>query len=326
MKRITRAGIARLVAGLALALAVVPVFAQSWPTKPVRMIVSLGAGSGADIGARLYADRLTKIWGQPVVVENRPGADGVLAINAVISAKDDHTLLWGPTSNFIAHPYTLESLPYDPNELVPVARITNTVVTIAVPPALGANSLKDLFAQIKAQPGKWNFASATTNTDVIIAAYFKSAGLDVQKVSYKDTVSALNDLLENRIQIYGAAYAIVRTQVQAGRVKILAITNRNRAPGLDAPTVTELGYPLLEFDGLVAIIAARSSGLSDAARDRIAADVKTVSADPQIAERLQATAQINNPGTAAELAASMKEQAAQLDAAAKQAGIPRKLR
>src|SRR5207244_676300 len=137
----------------------------------------------------------------------------------------------------------------------------------------------------------------------------------------KDTVSALNDLLENRIQIYGAAYAIVRSQAQQGRVKLLAINNKNRAPGLDVPTVSELGFPLLNFDGLVALFAARSSGLSDAARERIAADVKTVSQDPQVAERLQATAQINNPGTAAELEASMKEQVAQLDAAAKQAGI-----
>ena len=316
----------RILAGLALALLSIPALAQGWPTKPVRLVVSLGAGSGADIGARLYADRFTRMWGQPAVVENRPGADGVLAINAVIQAKDDHALLWGPTSNFVAHPYTLEQLPYDPQELVPVARITNTVVTIAVPPALGANSLKDLFAQIKAQPGKWNFASATTNTDVVMVAFFKSAGLDVQKVSYKDTVSALNDLLENRIQIYGAAYAIVRTQAQAGRVKLLAITNKQRAPGLDVPTVSELGYPQLDFDGLVAIFAARSSGLSDAARDRIAADVKSVAADPQVAERLQATAQINNPGSAAELAANMKEQTAQLDAAAKQAGIERKLK
>jgi len=316
----------RFLAGLALALLSISASAQGWPTKPVRLIVSLGAGSGADIGARLYADHFTRMWGQPVVVENRPGADGVLAINAVIQAKDDHTLLWGPTSNFVAHPYTLERLPYDPNELVPVARITNTVVTIAVPPALGVNSLKDLFEQIKAKPGNWNFASATTNTDVIMIAFFKSAGLDVQKVAYKDTVSALNDLLENRIQIYGAAYAIVRTQAQAGRVKLLAITNKNRAPGLDVPTVSELGYPLLDFDGLVAIFAARSSELPDAARDRIAADVKTVAADQQVAERLQATAQINNPGTAAELAANMKEQTAQLDAAAKKAGIERKLR
>ena len=299
---------------------------QSWPTKPVRFIVSLGAGSGADIGARLYADRLTKMWGQPVVVENRPGADGVLAINAVITAKDDHTLLWGPTSNFVGHPYTLEKLPYDPHELLPVARITNTVVAIAVPPALNINSMKDLIAQIKATPGKWNFASATTNTDIIMIAFFKSAGLDVQKVSYKDTVSALNDLLESRIQIYGAAYAIVRNQAQAGRVKLLAVTNKARAPGLDVPTVSELGYPLLDFDGLVALFGARSSGLSDAARERVAADVKTISRDPQIAERLQATAQINNPGDAAELEANMKEQTAQLEAAAKKAGIPRKVR
>ena len=300
--------------------------AQAWPQKPVRFIVSLGAGSGADIGARLYAERLTTIWGQPVVVENRPGADGVLAINAVVGARDDHVLLWGPTSNFVAHPYTLEKLPYDPNELVPVARVSNTVVTVAVAPALGVNSLKDLVARIKAQPGNWNFATATTNTDVIFAAFFKSVGLDVQKVSYKDTVSALNDLLENRIQIYGAAYAIVRSQAQAGRVKLLAITNRSRAPGLDVATVSELGFPQLDFDGLVGIIAARSSGLSEAARDRIAADVRTVSSDAQIAERLQATAQINNPGTGTELAVSMKEQAAQLDAAAKQAGIERRLR
>src|SRR5258708_1324499 len=133
--------IARLIAGAlfaVLAVLAIPALAQSWPTKPVRLIVSLGAGSGADIGARLYAGRLTRVWSHPGVVENRPGAAGVLAINAVIQAKDDHTLLWGPTSNFIAHPYTLESLPYDPNELVPVARISNTVVTIAVPPALNA--------------------------------------------------------------------------------------------------------------------------------------------------------------------------------------------
>src|SRR5919108_962269 len=151
--------IARLAASLALGallLQVLPALAQGWPQKPVRFIVSLGAGSGADIGARLFADRLTKMWGQPVVVENRPGADGVLAINAVLSAKDDHVFLWGPTSNFVAHPYTLERLPYDPTELVPVARITNTVVTIAVSPALGVNSLRDLIAQIKATPGKWN--------------------------------------------------------------------------------------------------------------------------------------------------------------------------
>ena len=96
----------KLSAAWVLVLAALPfgASAQAWPTKPVRFILSLGPGSGADLGARLYADRLTKMWGQPVVVENRPGGDGVIAINAVIQAKDDHTLLWGPTANFVGHP------------------------------------------------------------------------------------------------------------------------------------------------------------------------------------------------------------------------------
>jgi hypothetical protein len=112
---------------LALVFAALPfgVSAQAWPSKPVRFILSLGPGSGADLGARLYADRLTKMWGQPVVVDNRPGGDGVIAINAVIQAKDDHTLLWGPTANFVGHPYSLDKMPYDPNELMPVARVAS---------------------------------------------------------------------------------------------------------------------------------------------------------------------------------------------------------
>ena len=311
---------ARLAGIFVLALAM-HATAQNWPQRPVKFILPLGPGAGADIGARLYADRLAKRWGQPIVVENRPGGEGVIAINAVIAAKDDHTLLWGPSSTFVGHPYTLDRLPYDPKELVPVARVSTTVVAIAVPGSMNVGSLKEFMAQAREQPGKLNFASVTTVTDIIFAGYFKRAGLDVQKVSYKDTVTALNDLVEGRIQMYGAAYAIVRTQAQSGRIKLLAVTNRNRAPGLDVPTVTEAGYPELIFDGLVGLIAARSSGITEAARERIVGDVKAVAADPLVAERLAATAQVNNPGTGAELQASIDEQAAQLAAQAKILGL-----
>ena len=294
---------------------------QSWPQKPVKFILSLGPGSGADIGARLYADRLTKMWGQPVVVENRPGGDGVIAINAVIAAKDDHTLLWGPTANFAGHPYSLDRIPYDPKELVPVARVSGTVVTLAVPATLNVGSLKELLTRAKEQPGKMNWTTAVTMTDIILEGFFKSSGIDMAHVRYKDTVTAVNDLIENRIQLYSSAYAIVRAQAQAGRLKLLAVQARNRVPGLDLPTVSELGFPGLDFEGLVGIIAARSSGISNAVRDRIAADVKRVSADPLIAERLAATAQLNFPGNAAEFAASIDEQAAQLAASAKLLGM-----
>jgi tripartite-type tricarboxylate transporter receptor subunit TctC len=311
----------KIFAAVLLAVLAVPVFAQSWPQRPVKFILPLGPGAGADIGARLFADRLSKRWGQPVVVENRPGGDGVIAINAVITAKDDHTLLWGPSSTFVGHPYTLDKLPYDPKELLPVARVTNTVVTLGVPASMNVGSLKEFVALAREQPGKFNFASVTTVTDIIMAGYFKSAGLDVQKITYKDTVTALNDLIEGRIQMYGAAYAIVRAQAQSGRVKLLAVTNRQRVQGLDLPTVADAGFPELNFDGLVGLIAARSSGITDAARDRIAADVKAVAADPLVAERLVATAQVNSPGTGAELQASIDEQAAQLAATAKILGL-----
>jgi tripartite-type tricarboxylate transporter receptor subunit TctC len=301
-----------------------PSIAQTWPERSVKFILPLGPGAGADIGARLFADRLARRWGLPVVVENRPGGDGVVAINAVITARDDHTLLWGPSSTFVGHPYTLEKLPYDPKELLPVARVSNTVVAIAVPASLNVGSMKELLALGREQPGKLNWASVTTVTDIVIAGYLKSAGLDMVKISYKDTVSALNDLIEGRIHFYGAAYAIVRTQAQAGRIKLIAVTNRTRVPGLDLPTVAEAGFPELNFDGLVGLIAARSSAITDAARERIAADVKAVAADPVVMERLTATAQLISPGTGAELAASIEEQAAQLAATAKLLGLKAK--
>lgn len=294
---------------------------QNWPHKPVRMILSLGPGSGADIGARLYADRLTKMWGQPVVVENRPGGDGVIAINAVIQAKDDHTLLWGPTANFVGHPYSLDKLPYDPKELIPVARVTGTVVTIGVPASMNVNSLKDLLAQAKQKQGSLNWTTAVTMTDIIFEGFLKTQGIEAAHVRYKNPGEAMNDLLSERLHVYSSAYAIVRSQAQAGKVKLLAVQARNRVPGLDLPTVSELGYPGLDFEGLVGIVAARSSNLSDAAKKRIGADIKTVSKEPQIAERLAATAQLNTPGDAAEFAQSIDEQVKQLAESAKLLGM-----
>ena len=295
--------------------------AQQWPAKPVRMVLSLGPGSGADIGARLYADRLQKMWGQPVVIENRPGGDGVIAINAVIQAKDDHVLLWGPTANFVGHPYSLDKFPYDPNELVPVARVSGTVVTLGVPASMNVNSLKDLLATAKQKQGWLNWTTAVTMTDIILEGFLKTQGIDGAQVRYKQPAEAVNDLISERIQLYSSAYAIVRPQVQAGKVKLLAVQARHRVPGLDLPTVAELGFPGLNFEGLVGILAARSSNLPDAARERIGADIKTVSRDPFVAERLQATAQLNVPGNAAEFAQSIAEQRKQLADSAKLLGL-----
>lgn len=294
--------------------------AQAWPSRPVKFIVPLGPGSGADVTGRMLAERLSKDWAQPVVVENRPGADAVLAINAVIGAKDDHTLLYGPSGSFVGHPYTLDKVPYDRNELVPVARISNTVVVLAAPASLKVQTLKELMQLVREEPGKLNYASVTQVYDIMMAAYLRTAGLEMTRVTYKDAVSAQNDLSEGRIQLYSAAYVIVRGQIQAGRIRPLAVQNRTRAPGVELPTVAEAGFPQLELDGLVGLIAARSSGLSDAARERIAADVRKHLSDPAVAERMTATGQIVNPGSPAEFAAAIEEQSRSLAAWSKTIG------
>ena len=307
-----------------LVAAVSPMLAQTpsaaWPQRSVKFIVSLGPGSGADISARLFADRLPGRWNHPVVVENRPGGDAVVAITSFISARDDHTLLYTPTSSYTAHPFQHDKLPYDPRELSPIARISNTLVALAVPASLNVGSVGELVALIRAQPGKLNFSTATGMTDVIYDGYFKSAGLAITRVPYRDVVAPLTDLGEGRIQIYVGALAIVQPHIQAGRVKLLALTNAQRpATGPVVPTVTEAGFPAMTFDGLVGLFGPRD--MASSARDRIAADIRAVAADPTILARLTATGQVVIPGTAAEFAASIEEQRSKLAAIAQQLGL-----
>jgi tripartite-type tricarboxylate transporter receptor subunit TctC len=304
----------------ALAVTVSGSPAQAWPDRTVKLLLPIGPGSGVDVTARLFADRLSKKWGQPVVVENRPGGDAMMAINAFISANDDHTLLFSPTGSFTAHPYLHQKLPYDPKEMIPVARISSTVVGIAVPAALNANTLGDIIAMIKAQPDKLNWATATGLNDFLMAGYMKEAGLTMGKVPYRDTVAAINDLGENRIQLYIGAYAIMRGAAASGKVKIVAITNSERAKGAaDIPTAKEAGFPALGFDGLTGLFATRT--LSNEARAKIAADVKEIASDPEIVTRLTATGQNIVPGNGTEFAADIEKQRAQIAEVGKILGV-----
>jgi tripartite-type tricarboxylate transporter receptor subunit TctC len=311
MCNVTTKVCAAVLATLAFAVSVSPMAAQTWPQRTVKFILPLGAGSGADIGARLIAEKLAARWGHPVVVENRPGGDGIVAINAFTNANDDHVLFLGPSSSFLAHPYMYDKLSYDPRDLTPVARISSTLIAITVPPQLNVNSLKELFDMARAQPGKLNWVSITGATDLILRSYIKKSGLDIVRVPYRNPVEGLTDAINGRMHLYWAAYAIVRSQAQAGKIKVVAIANSEPTsilPGV--PTAAQAGYPELTFDGLVGIFGARD--MPPALRDRIAADVKTALADPTVHARLTATGQVVVPGTAADLAASIDKQRAGL--------------
>ena len=304
-----------------LMLGTPPAAAQVWPQRTVKFLLPLGPGSGVDIGARLLADRLSTRWDQPVVVENRPGGDGMVAISAFVGAHDDHVLLATPTSSFTAHPYLHENLPYKPSDLLPIARVSNTLITIAVPVSLNIGSLAELVALTRAQPGKLNWAGVTGALDFLLAGFLKRQNLTMTKVPYRNPVEAANDLAEGRVQMYMAALAIVRPQLQTGKIKLLAVTNSVRAPAApDVLTVKEAGYPELTFDGLVGFFG--PSGMPNELRERIAADIRAViAADPLIGDRLGATGQILNVGGPAEFAQATEEQREKIAAIANDLGI-----
>ena len=290
-----------------------------WPTRPVRFILTLGAGSGSDIGARLLADRLSQRWGQPVIVENRPGGDAIVAINAFVTAHDDHVLLFSPTSSFTAHAYLHDNLPYQPSDLVPITRVSNTIITISVPASLNVNSLQELAAMARAEPGKLNWAGVTGALDFVFAGWLKQEGLNINKVPYRNPVDAANDLAEGRVQVYEAALAIVRPQLESGKIKLLAVTNSVHAPTLPKlPTVAEAGYPALTIDGLVGLFG--PTGMPLELRQRITADIRAV-VDPTIEDRLTITGQLTNIGGPEEFGKSIDEQRAKIADFAKQLGI-----
>ena len=294
---------------------------QGWPNRPVKLILPLGPGSGTDTIARLFADRLATRWGKPVVVENKPGGDGIIAISAFLQANDDHTLLFTATSSFTGHPYLHDKLPYDPQALVPAARVADTLVVLAVPASLNVKTVKELVDMARAQPGKLNAASITGLLDLVFNGFLKSANLDIAKVPYRDPVQALTDLAEGRIHMLMTSITIVRAQVQAGKVRMLALTNSKSSPiAPNIPSVVEAGFPDLSVDGLVGFFTTRDTPAS--VREQIASDVRAVvDAEPQIAQRLAAAGQVINPGSPAQFAAAIGEQKARADAVGKLLGI-----
>lgn len=313
------AGILAVMMAAPAALAQAP--AQPWPNRSVKFIVPLGPSSGADITARLLAERLQTKWGQPVVVENRAGGDGLIGIQSFLSANDDHTLFFGPTATYTAHPYTRTSIPYNVADIIPIVRTTVTLVTVAVPTTLGVNTLDEFVKLVRSKPGQMNWSAVTGLNDFQFGSFVKSAGLDIARVAYRDLNQAVNDLSEGRIQVYSSAYATVRPAAQGGKAKIIALTNTSRyeniLPGV--PTSREAGYPALEFDGLVGIHG--TAAVSEAARRKIEADTIDVLKDPQIAERLVAGGTALAPGDQATFLKAIETQKAVAAATAKSLGI-----
>ena len=296
--------------------------AQGYPTRTVRFIIPFGPASGTDITARLLADKLTVRWGKPVVVENRPGGDGLVSINAFTGANEDHTLLVAPVATFAVHPFTQEKLPYNAErDLLPIANVTTIVLSITASTAIKVDTLAEFEALVRREPGKHNVAAAAGNSDFLLSGFIKSSGLQVTKVPYRDIMQGPTDLGENRIQLLMSSITIVRALHQAGRVKVLAVTGRKRAPIEPAiPTVSEAGYPQLELESLVGIYGPRGMPLE--LRERIAADIRAVvEANPEIKSKLEATGQVIELRGPADLAAGIAQIRSKLTAIVQALGM-----
>jgi tripartite-type tricarboxylate transporter receptor subunit TctC len=286
---------------------------QNWPQRTVRLIVPLSAGTATDVTARLYAEKLSARWGQPVVVENRPGPDALNAVNALITASDEHTLLFSFGGPVTINPFLYEKLPYDAeHDLVPIVAASDSFLAIAAGAALNINSLADLRARAKAEPGKLNWAATPGMPQFGLATFVKSAGIAMTYVPYRDFTPALQDVAEGRIAAVATGLLPLLSLTQTGKTKILAVTNRQRSPAVpQIPTAIESGFPDVIAEGFQGFFGWRD--MSAALRDRIAADVRAVAPDLP-AERLAGLGQIVRAGTTADFVAMIDDQRARVRA------------
>ena len=280
----------------------------TWPQKTVRFIIPLPPGSGTDLAGRLVAERLTERWGQPVVVENRQGADGIPAVSSFLSARDNHTFLLSFAGVITFNALLHERLPYDPaTDLVPIAPVIDNFLGVSATALLKVNSLAELVQAARKQPGKLNWAATPGLPYYVLLALQKSAGIDMVQVSYRDFAPAYHDLNQGRLHVAATGVPTLAPHHQAGTAKLLFVTNRDRSPQTpDVPTAAEAGYGELTFEGTVGLYGWRDMPAS--LKERIATDLNAITADPAFRARAIAVGTAPRGGTPAAFATAIEEQ------------------
>jgi tripartite-type tricarboxylate transporter receptor subunit TctC len=272
-----------------IAAAVAPsAVAQSWPTRPIRVLVGFAPGGTTDVSARMVSDIVSKELGQTVIIENRPGGAGSLAIEALIrGAADGHTIVVGSDSSFY-QPVLRPSLSYrTERDLRPVTILTNQPIVIAVHPAPGWKSIADVLKAAKARPGEIAYAlSSATGTQAVAAGvFFRMAGVKMQGIPYKGGGQAVVDLVSGEVPVAVLGAAPLVPQAKAGRVRLIAVTSRKRAKALpDVPALAEVGYPDMDISQWFGAVA--PAGTPDAVVARLSAATNKALSDPKVAQRL----------------------------------------
>lgn len=305
---------------LTLVITFCPAQAQSWPERAVRVIVPLPPGTAIDVSARLFTEYLSARWRQPIVVENLPGADGIIAMKEFVSRRDNHTLLYSFAGPITINPVLYEKLPYDPSrDLVPIAMASDNFLAIAASARLQVDSLEKLLELARSRPAQLNWAATAGLPYFAFAGLLKGAGVAAVYVPYRDFNPALSDVGAGRIEVASTALTQMLPHEKAGTLKFLAVFNRTRSPlAPDVPTVAEAGFPDLTFDGVTGFFGWRDMPVD--LRDRIAADIRAVAAEAAIRDRLPPIGIVARSSTASEFAAAIDEQRVKVSAIAKAIG------
>ena len=272
----------RVLAAAAATLACTTVMAQGYPDKPIKAVVPFAAGSATDQIGRAFAQKMQESLGQPIVIDNKPGVNGMLGADAVAkAAPDGYTILIGTNSTNAALKSLMKQLPYDQDKaFAPVAYLGSVPLIMAVHPDVPARTLKEFVDLAKAKPGSINFASASTSQLVSTEMLSGMTGIQLTNVPYKSGPAAMTDLIGGVVQMFSADFAVMLPQVRAGKVRGLAVTSSRRSPAVpELPTVNEaLGlkdYELIAYFAIFApagtppdVIAKLNKAANDAANSK----------------------------------------------------------
>lgn len=276
--------------------------AQDWPSKPVKIIVPFGPGSGNDQVARIIGDELSQSLGQPFVIDNRAGAGGNLgAAAAAKSAPDGYTLFVTTNTTQAANPSLYKQLPYDPiKDFAPIGRLANTPALLVVNPAVPARNLAELIALARSKPGKLSYASGSAGTLVPGAMLTFAANIDMVHVPYKSIPDGLKDVMGGQVDMMFTDMATGATQVKAGRVRALGISSLKPSPLM--PEVPPIANELKDFELLAWYAMFAPTGTPQPVIDRLSREIQKAIAKPAVRERLAALGLEPMTSTPAELA------------------------
>jgi tripartite-type tricarboxylate transporter receptor subunit TctC len=271
-----------------LLAAALPAAAQEWPAKPVRIVVAYPPGGGIDILGRQIADKLTAAWKQPVIVENRPGANTIVATDAVAkSAPDGYTVLLTSDATFSINPHLYAKLPFDTQkDFIPVTMLVLLQQLLVANPSLPANSLQELIKISKERPGSINYASYGSGSQPHLSGEMLKykAGIDLVHVPYKGISLAVPAVMAGEVQLTFAGIASSMAPLKSGRIKALAIGGAKRSPLLpDVPTFAELGYPEVETHAWFGLFL--PAGSPKESVSRIYADTKRILDEPEFRQK-----------------------------------------